>query len=75
MLDNASDPAQLRPLLPGSRAAWCWSPAGSQLTGLVVAEGAHRLTLDLLSWAEARELLARLWDRPGSPPNRGPPTS
>ena len=31
----------------------------NQLTGLVAAEGAHPLTLDLLTAAEARELLAR----------------
>ncbi|MEV6483669.1 hypothetical protein [Streptomyces sp. NPDC051576] len=31
----------------------------AQFAGLVVSDGAHPLTLDLLSYSEARELLAR----------------
>jgi hypothetical protein len=28
VLDDAADSEQVRPLLPGAAAAWCWSPAG-----------------------------------------------
>ena len=41
-----------------ARAAWWWSRAGHQLTGLVVAEGARLLPLGVLDGAEATELLA-----------------
>ena len=60
MLDNARDPAQLRPLLPGTPGCLVLATSRRQLTGLVITGGAHGLTLGLLSWDEARELLARL---------------
>ncbi len=60
MLDNAHDPAQLRPLLPGTPGCLVLATSRRQLTSLVITEGAHGLTLDLLTLAEARELLARL---------------
>ncbi len=59
LLDNARSTEQVRPLLPGS--PWCMVviTSRSQLTGLVAAEGARPLPLDVLSAAEASELLAR----------------
>jgi len=59
VLDNARDAEQARPLLPGSPTALALVTSRRRLTGLVAAEGAHPLTLDLLTAGEARELLAR----------------
>ncbi len=59
LLDNARDADQVRPLLPGSPGCLVVVTSRNQLTGLVAAEGAHPLTLDLPSVAEASELLAR----------------
>ncbi|MFC6021362.1 BTAD domain-containing putative transcriptional regulator [Plantactinospora solaniradicis] len=58
LLDNARDCAQVRPLLPGGAPAFCLVTSRNQLTPLVAVEGAHPLSLDLLSAAEAHELLA-----------------
>jgi tetratricopeptide (TPR) repeat protein len=59
LLDNARDVDQVRPLLPASPGCLVLVTSRSQLTGLVAAEGAFPLTLDLLADAEARELLNR----------------
>ena len=59
VLDNARDAGQVRPLLPGSSGCLAVVTSRSQLAGLAAAEGARQLTLDLLTEAEARELLAR----------------
>jgi DNA-binding SARP family transcriptional activator len=58
LLDNARDAGQVRSLLPGSPGCLVVVTSRSQLAGLVVAEGAYPLTLDMLTEAEARELLA-----------------
>jgi tetratricopeptide (TPR) repeat protein/transcriptional regulator with XRE-family HTH domain len=57
ILDNARDAAQVRPLLPGSPGCAVIVTSRSQLTSLVAAEGAHPIALDLLTSAEARQLL------------------
>ncbi|HEX5303689.1 MAG TPA: BTAD domain-containing putative transcriptional regulator [Streptosporangiaceae bacterium] len=58
VLDNARDPAQVRPLLPGTPGGLAIITSRRQLTPLVVTEDASPLTLDLMSAAEARDLLA-----------------
>jgi len=59
VLDNACDTAQVRPLLPGGVAGFVIVTSRSQLAGLAVTEDAHLLALDVLTEAEAREMLAR----------------
>ena len=59
VLDNALDEAQVRPLLPASPGCVVMVTSRTQLTGLVAAEGARLINLDVLSDAEAREMLAR----------------
>ena len=58
LLDNARDADQVRPLLPASPRCLILVTSRSQLTGLMVAEGAQPLTLDVLAEDEAIELLA-----------------
>lgn len=58
LLDNARATEQVRPLLPGSPGCMVVITSRSQLTGLVAAAGALPVPLDVLSAAEARELLA-----------------
>jgi len=59
VLDNARHEAQVRPLLPGSPGCLVVVTSRNELTGLVAAEGAVPLTLDVLGYAEAHEMLAR----------------
>jgi DNA-binding SARP family transcriptional activator len=61
VLDNARDSEQVRPLLPGASSCMALVTSRNQLTGLVAVDGAHPLAVDLLTAAEARQLLdARL---------------
>jgi DNA-binding SARP family transcriptional activator/tetratricopeptide (TPR) repeat protein len=59
VLDNARDVDQVRPLLPGSGTCLVLVTSRSPLSGLVAREGAHLITLDLLTSDEAHDLLAR----------------
>jgi DNA-binding SARP family transcriptional activator len=59
VLDNAHDPGQVRPLLPGNPGCLAVVTSRRQLTGLSVADGAYLLSLDLFSEQDARELLQR----------------
>jgi tetratricopeptide (TPR) repeat protein len=60
VLDNARNEAQVRALLPGSQASLVLVTSRNQLAGLAV-DGARLLSLDVLTHAEAVELLiARL---------------
>jgi tetratricopeptide (TPR) repeat protein len=59
VLDNARDAGQVRPLLPGAPGCMVVVTSRSQLVSLITAEGASPVTLDLLTAAEARQLLAR----------------
>ncbi len=59
VLDNARDADQVRPLLPGAPGCLVLITSRHQMTGLVVAENAHLVPLDLLTSEEARDLLSR----------------
>lgn len=59
LLDNARDAEQVRPLLPGAPGCLALVTSRNQLTGLVAADGAQPLNVDLLTVDEARQLLAR----------------
>jgi DNA-binding SARP family transcriptional activator len=57
VLDNARDEQQVRPLLPASPATLVLITSRNQLAGLAAADGAPLLTLDVLSHAEATQML------------------
>lgn len=59
VLDNARDSDQVRPLLAGTPGCLVLVTSRSQLTDLRVADGAHAINLDLLTVAEAHDLLTR----------------
>ncbi|WBB80254.1 BTAD domain-containing putative transcriptional regulator [Micromonospora sp. WMMD882] len=59
VLDNIADVDQVRPLLPGTPGCAVVAVSRNRLAGLVVADGAEQIRLDLLDAADARLLLAR----------------
>src|SRR5205814_9648744 len=59
VLDNARNVAQVRPLLPGAPGSLVVVTCRHELTGLVAAEGAVPLTVDVLGDVEAHEMFAR----------------
>jgi DNA-binding SARP family transcriptional activator/tetratricopeptide (TPR) repeat protein len=58
LLDDARDAAQVRHLLPGTAGCFAVVTSRDQLVDLVTADGADPLRVDLLTAAEARDLLA-----------------
>jgi DNA-binding SARP family transcriptional activator len=58
VLDNARDAGQVRPLLPGVPGCVTLVTSRDDLSGLVIAEAARLLPLDLMSSGEARQLLS-----------------
>ncbi|WP_460515988.1 hypothetical protein [Flindersiella endophytica] len=57
VLNNARDEEQVRPLLPGTPGCLAVVTSRNLLTGLISADAALPLLLDLLTLDEARELL------------------
>ncbi|MGH3623613.1 MAG: ATP-binding protein [Sciscionella sp.] len=57
LLDNAATTGQVRPLLPGTAGCLVVVTSRSRLSGLVFRDGAHRLSLDVLTEPEAVALL------------------
>jgi DNA-binding SARP family transcriptional activator/tetratricopeptide (TPR) repeat protein len=58
VLDNASDSAQVRALIPASPTCMVLVTSRRQLTGLVAVEGAHSITLKLFDAEDAGRLAA-----------------
>ena len=63
VLDNARSAEQVRPLLPGTAGCLAVVTSRDSLAGLVVRDGARRITLKRLADAEALGLLERLIGR------------
>ncbi|MFI7131584.1 BTAD domain-containing putative transcriptional regulator [Nonomuraea sp. NPDC050153] len=57
VLDNARDAEQVRPLLPASPGCFAVVTSRNPLTSLLVVEGAYPIILNLMTVAEAREML------------------
>jgi DNA-binding SARP family transcriptional activator/tetratricopeptide (TPR) repeat protein len=59
VLDNAGGPDQVRPLLPGAPGCLVIVTSRNQLAGLIAADGAQAIVLDVLTSGEAHHVLAR----------------
>ncbi len=60
VLDNAADPEQVRPLLPGNPDCFVLVTSRSRLTGLALHQAVRAIDLDVLSEAEAVTMLAAI---------------
>ncbi|MEV7006959.1 BTAD domain-containing putative transcriptional regulator [Streptosporangium sp. NPDC051022] len=60
LLDNAADPGQVRPLLPGGAGSAAVITSRDALAGLVARDGARRVELAVLTARESCTLLSRL---------------
>jgi tetratricopeptide (TPR) repeat protein len=60
LLDNAATADQVRPLLPNAPGCVVLVTSRSRLSGLVARDGAHRVTLDVLTMDEAERLLRQI---------------
>jgi DNA-binding SARP family transcriptional activator/tetratricopeptide (TPR) repeat protein len=60
LLDDAHTADQVRPLLPGGGGCLVLVTSRSTLGGLIAREGASRVALDVLDYADAQSLLARI---------------
>lgn len=63
LLDNARGAAQLRPLLAGASGSLMLVTSRSQLSGLVVREGAQRIVIGPLAHEDATELMRSILGR------------
>lgn len=63
VLDNARHPDQVRPLLPGGAGNLALITSRDSMGGLVARDGATRVTLDVLTPGESRDLLEALLGR------------
>lgn len=59
VLDNVTSPDEVRALLPSTPGCFVMVTSRSSLSGLVVRNGARRITLDMLSPAESEALLRK----------------
>jgi DNA-binding SARP family transcriptional activator len=59
VLDNAGGPDQVRPLLPGAPGCLVIVTSRNQLAGLIAADGAQAIVVDVLTSGEAHHVLAR----------------
>ncbi|WP_204367490.1 ATP-binding protein [Nocardiopsis valliformis] len=57
VLDNAAGAGDVRPLLPGSANCLVAITSRTRMSGLVIREGAHRVSVETLSQAESVRLL------------------
>ncbi|UED86590.1 ATP-binding protein [Streptomyces profundus] len=57
LLDNAATVGQIRPLLPGAPQCLVMITSRTRMSSLVAREGAHRVSVETLSSAEAVQLL------------------
>jgi tetratricopeptide (TPR) repeat protein len=60
VLDNVAGTGQVRPLIPGGQGPFLIITSRSQLPGLAIRDGAHRVRLDIFQESDAVALLRRV---------------